>query len=96
MLSSGFKFEKTTKSFPGRRGDEDIYTHKPEYKYTFRISLVNEESPYYGLYVGIGDTFKELDAVIEHDIDVAEIWGSDKPLPMWTGDNLKNLLSYFK
>ena len=28
MLSKGFKFEKTTKSYPGRRGEEDIYNRR--------------------------------------------------------------------
>ena len=95
LLSKGFRFEKTTKSYPSRRGDEDIYTHKPEYKYTVRISRVDEESPDFGLYGGIGDQFKELDAIVEHDVDVAEIWGSDKPLPMWTGTNFKKLMDHF-
>ena len=96
MLSKGFRLEKTTKSYPARRGEEDIYTRKPEYKYTFRVSLVNDNEPYYGLYVGIGDQFKQIDAMIEHDVNVSEVWSSSgKPLPMWTGDNLRALLDYF-
>ena len=39
MLSKGFRLEKTTKSYPARRGEEDIYTRKPEYKiYVSRVT----------------------------------------------------------
>ncbi|MFZ1243214.1 MAG: hypothetical protein WAQ22_03665 [Candidatus Saccharimonas sp.] len=96
MLSSGFTFVKTTKSYPGRRGNEDIYTREPEYRYTFRVSLVDENSDDYGLYVGYGDQFEQIDKMVEHDIDVAEIWNSNHPLPMWSGNNLQELLSYFR
>jgi hypothetical protein len=95
MLSKGFKFEKTTKSYPGRRGDEDIYTRRPDYKYTFRVSRVDENSFEYGLYVGIGDQYRQIDALVEHDVDAREAWGGDKPLPMWTGDNLVELMNHF-
>lgn len=96
MLSKGFRFEKETKSYPARRGMEDIYTRKPEYKYTFRVSRVNETKPYYGLYVGTGKQFMSVDAIIEHDVDVSKIWSSSgRALPMWTGDNLRELLNHF-
>lgn len=96
MLSKGFHFKKATKSYPGSRGKEDVYTRKPEYKYTFRVSRINEDSLDYGLYVGIGNQFEKINAIVEHDIDVAEIWNDgSEPLPMWTGNNLKKLLSYF-
>lgn len=95
MLSKGFTFEKASKAYPGRRGDEDIYTYKPNYKYKFRVSLVNEDSYDYGLYSGIGNQFRSLNKIIEHDINVADIWNSSKPLPMWTGDNLKKLMEHF-
>ena len=61
MLNGGFKFEKTTKSYPARRGDEDVYTHRPEYKYTFRVSRIDESSQNYGLYVGVGEQFVEFE-----------------------------------
>lgn len=95
MLNGGFKFEKTTKSYPARRGDEDVYTHRPEYKYTFRVSRIDESSQNYGLYVGVGEQFRKIDTIAAHDTDAAEIWQSSEPLPMWTGDNLKRLLQHF-
>lgn len=55
LQSKGFKFEKTILSYPRRRGEEDIYTNKPKYKYTFRVSRAFEDDPLYGLYVGVGD-----------------------------------------
>lgn len=95
MFSKGFAFEKATKSYPSRRGDEDIYTHKPDFKYTFRVSRIDENSHNYGLYVGMGNQFRRLDAIVEHDVDVANVWNSNSPLPMWTGDNFKKLMEYF-
>ena len=79
LQSKGFKFEKTILSYPRRRGDEDIYTNKPKYKYTFRISRAFEDDPLYGLYVGVGDQFRYLDNLVKHDVD-AEDWG-EKSLP---------------
>ncbi len=95
MLKSGFRFEKTTLSYPARRGDEDIYTRHPEYKYTFRVSRVDESSQNYGLYAGVGEQFQKINAIVAYDVDVAEVWKSSKPLPMWSGDNLRRLLQYF-
>lgn len=96
LLQKGFTFQKTTKAYPARRGDEDIYTYKPVFKYTFRVSLVDDKEPdFYGLYVGFGNTFRDLNAIVEHDIDVAEVWGSSRPLPMWTGTALMELINCF-
>lgn len=92
LLSKGFKFEKTTLSYPGWRGDEDIYTHKPEYKYTFRVFRMFKDKPEYGLYVGVGDQFRALDAIVEHDVDTVS---SNKPIPMWTGDAFIELMQRF-
>lgn len=89
LLSKGFKFEKTTLSYPGWRGDEDIYTHKPEYKYTFRVFRIFKGKPDYGLYVGIGNQFRDLDGIVEHNVDTA---GSDKPIPMWVDDAFVELM----
>ena len=93
MVNSGFTFEKTVLSYPGRRGLESIYTRRPKFKYSFRVSKVTEDKNDYGLYVGIGNQFRELDSKVQHDIDVQEVWGGSKQLPMWTGDNLKKLLN---
>lgn len=93
MIDNGFIFLKTTQSYPGRRGLEDVYTRKPEYKFTFRISKVNDTSENYGLYSGRSAQFRALNEKVRHDVDVANIWGADRPLPMWTGDNIRILLS---
>ena len=93
MINSGFTFEKTVLSYPARRGLESIYTRRPKFKYTFRVSKVTEDKNDYGLYIGIGDQFRELDSKVQHDIDVQEVWGGSKQLPMWTGENLKKLLN---
>lgn len=89
LLSRGFKFEKTTLSYPSWRGDEDIYTHKPEYKYTFRVFRILKDKPDYGLYVGVGDQFRALNAIVEHNVDTV---ASNKPIPMWAGDAFIELM----
>lgn len=95
MLRSGFTYEKTVKCYPGARGEEDIYTRRPDYPYTFRISRVDTTSDNYGLYVGIGKQFEAINAIVAHNLDAAHAWNSNKPLPMWTGDALQRLLGYF-
>ena len=70
LLSKGFKFEKTTLSYPGWRGDEDIYTKKPKFKYTFRVFRIYKGKPNYGLYVGVGNQFRELDNLVADNIDI--------------------------
>jgi hypothetical protein len=89
LLNKGFRFEKTTSSYPSWRGDEDIYTHKPEYKYTFRVFRLFKDKPDYGLYVGVGDQFRELDTIVQYNVDAA---GSDKTIPAWAGDSFVELM----
>lgn len=93
LLSKGFKYEKTTLSYPSWRGDEDIYTHKPGYKYTFRVFRIFKDKPDYGLYVGVGNQFRAIDATVEHNIDTE---GSNSPIPMWTGDSFVELMKKLK
>lgn len=94
MLGAGFTLDKEgILSYPGSRGLEDVYTKRPKYKYTFRVSLVDKSSSDYGLYVGRGSQFRLIDNIVPHDIDVSGVWKSDKPLPMWTGDNLKDVIA---
>ncbi len=95
MLDAGFTYVKTTKCYPSRRGEEYIFTFKPRYKYTFRVSKIANDMSDFGLYVGVGEQFKQVESVVGHDIDVADEWGSKTPLPMWTGENLKKLLDHF-
>jgi|GEM_PF-1953433 len=92
LINKGFKFEKTTLSYPGWRGDEDIYTHKPKYKYTFRVFRIAKDKPDYGLYVGVGDQFRSLDAMVEHNVNTSV---GIKSLPIWTGDVFIELMSQF-
>lgn len=89
LLNKGFRFEKTVLSYPSWRGDEDIYTHKPEYKYTFRVFRIFKGKPEYGLYVGTGDQFRALDAIVEHNVDADS---SSRPIPMWTGNSFVELM----
>ncbi len=42
LLSKGFKFERTQKGYPGKRGEDDVYSH-PDFKFYFWISQVSEE-----------------------------------------------------
>lgn len=97
LLSKGFKFEKTTLSYPGWRGDEDIYTHKPEFKYTFRVFRMYKDRPDYGLYVGVGAQFRLIDSIVGHDIDLEVSAGKDKikTIPMWTYDAFVELMNSF-
>lgn len=86
LLNKGFEFKKTTLSYPGWRGDEDIYTHKPEFKYTFRVFRMYRDKPDYGLYVGVGGQFRLIDSIVSHDVDlqVSAGKGKIKTIPMWT------------
>lgn len=89
LISKGFKLEKTILAYPGWRGEEDIYTKKPKYKYTFRVFRMFKGKPDYGLYVGIGNQFKSLDAIVEHNLEAE---GSKNPLPMWTDEAFEELM----
>ncbi len=92
LLSKGFAFEKTTLSYPGWRGDEDIYTKKPEYKYTFRVFRMFKDNPDYGMYAGVGDQYRSLDALAGHNIDLQ---GSSGLLPLWTNESFTELMEHF-
>ncbi|HZJ34708.1 MAG TPA: hypothetical protein VFD55_01690 [Candidatus Angelobacter sp.] len=94
LLNRGFRFAKTTLSYPGWRGDEDIYTHKPEYKYTFRVFRISKDKPDYGLYVGVGDQFRKLDAIVEHNVDISGT-NKYKLIPVWTDDTFIELMRFF-
>ena len=93
LLDKGFKFEKTTLSYPAWHGDEDIYTHKPEYKYTFRVFRMYRDKPDYGLYVGVGDQFRQLDAIRKHNIDLPGSPGNAKTVPLWSYNAFLELMS---
>lgn len=95
LLSKGFRFEKTTLSYPGWRGDEDIYTHKPEFKYTFRVFRMYRDKPEFGLYVGVGDQFRYIDRIVSHDVNLEVSAGKDKikTIPMWTYDAFIELMN---
>lgn len=96
MVHRGFKFEKTTKAYPSRRGVDDVYSMRPEFKYSFRISLVSPSRDDYGLYAGVGTQYETLCKRVTPDIDVSHEWRKDgTPLPMWTGKNLRRLLDTF-
>ena len=89
MLSKGFIFEKTCLAYPAWRGDEDIYSQKPKLKYTFRIFSMYKGKTEYGLYVGVGQQFRLLDRIVEHDI---ELEGGQGILPAWSGERFKQLM----
>lgn len=86
MLSNGFTFSKTTLSYPGWRGDEDVYTMKPKFRYTFRVFRMYKDSQDYGLYVGIGNTYRYLNSIVEHDIDLEGNGDNPNVIPMWSYD----------
>lgn len=41
LLNNGFKFLKTQKGYPGKRGEDDVYSH-PDFKFNFYVSGVDE------------------------------------------------------
>lgn len=49
LLSKGFVFLKTQMGYPGKRGEDDVYTH-PDFKFNFYISHVSEDK--FGLLTG--------------------------------------------
>ncbi len=57
---------------------------------------MNRDKPDYGLYVGIGNQFRLLDSMVEHDIDLQGNTGSDKTIPMWTYDATIELMKRLK
>jgi hypothetical protein len=89
LLSKGFKFEKPTMSYPSWRGDEDVYTYKPKYKFKFRVFRMFKDRPDYGLYAGRGSQFRALNALVMHNLNAE---GNDKPLPVWTEDAFVELM----
>jgi len=89
LISKGFRFEKTTLAYPGWRGDEDVYTYKPRYSYTFRVFRIYKDKSDYGLYVGVGSRFRELDSIVEHNVETES---SSKSIPLWTDDSFVELM----
>lgn len=49
LLSKGFKFLKTQKGYPGKRGEDDVYAH-PDFKFNFYVTHVSEDT--FGLLTG--------------------------------------------
>ena len=99
MLDAGFVYIKETKAYPGSRGMEDVYywRDKTTYSTSFRVSRVTPMRDDYGVYLGRGPQCKRVNSVLPYDIDVADEWaGDNKPLAMWTGDNLRDLIKLFK